>query len=65
MSADDVNMTNLPAHSIMGRTCCVSVILIYVPFLQGSFSKGAFAAYNVYEREVELSEVPNDAMENG
>ncbi|KAL0045501.1 hypothetical protein WJX82_008463 [Trebouxia sp. C0006] len=31
----------------------------------GSFSKGAFAAYNVYEREVELSEVPNDAMENG
>ncbi len=34
-------------------------------FLQGSLSKGAFAAYNVYEREVELSEVPNDAMENG
>ena len=49
----------------MGRTCSVSDILIYGTILQGSFSKGAFAAYNVYEREVELSELPNDAMENG
>lgn len=49
----------------MGRICSVSVILINVTFLQGSFSKGAFAAYNVYEREVELSEVPNDGIENG
>ena len=33
--------------------------------MQGSLVKGTFAAYNVYEREVELSEVPNDAMEDG
>ena len=26
--------------------------------LQGSFATGAFAAYNPYEREVELSEIP-------
>ena len=33
--------------------------------VQGSFSKGTFAAYNVYEREVELSEVPIDEPEGG
>ena len=33
--------------------------------IQGSLVKGTFAAYNIYEREVELSEVPTDSMEDG
>ena len=33
--------------------------------MQGSLVKGTFAAYNVYDREVELSEVPNGDMEVG
>lgn len=33
--------------------------------MQGSFCKRTFAAYNVYEREVELSEVPTEEMEVG
>ena len=28
--------------------------------MQGSFAGGSFAAYNPYEREVELSEVPGE-----
>ena len=36
----------------------------FVCYMQGSFAKGAFAAYNVYEHEIELSEVPNDNMED-
>ncbi|KAL3133858.1 hypothetical protein ABBQ32_008325 [Trebouxia sp. C0010 RCD-2024] len=31
----------------------------------GSFSKRTFAAYNIYAREVELSEVPTEEMEAG
>ena len=42
------------ANTMPGFVCC----------MQGSFAKGAFAAYNMYEREVELSEVPNGNMED-
>ena len=33
--------------------------------MQGSLCKRTFAAYNVYERKVELSEVPTEGMEVG
>ena len=33
--------------------------------MQGSFCKRTFAAYNLYEREFELSEVPTEEMEVG
>lgn len=44
------------AHFTFKDTACVN---------PGSLVKGTFTAYNIYEREVELSEVPTDSVEDG
>ena len=67
----------LTQDSVAGKpyACCVPMALTvhvkqsfdswFTVALQGSFCKGTFAAYNVYDREIELSEVPLEGMEVG
>ena len=52
------------ALSLIAEVCKANTMPEFVCCMQGSFAKGAFAAYNMYEREVELSEVPNGNMED-